>query len=92
MEQAGGGRIEDVELPLKRLSVQILPQRRVDKRLITGRAPGLFRHSKEAIHNVLIQSNRDSGFAFGFGFRRKHPASLPFAEIVSILHGCASYS
>ena len=77
---------------LRHLPVEVLPQRRVDECLISGCAPGFLRHSKEAIHDILVQPNRDSGLPLGLRFRWKHSAPLPLAEVVSILHRSASYS
>ena len=74
------------------LSVEILPQRPIDKRLIPGRTTGFLRHPKEAIHNILVEPNCDSGLSRGLTFGWKHPAPFPFAEIISILHRSASYS
>src|SRR5579872_646699 len=79
-------------LELRHLPVEVLPQRRVDERLVPGRAPGFFRHSKEAIHDILVQPNRDSSLALGLRFGWKHSASLSFAEVVSVFHRPASYS
>ena len=57
-------------LELRRPSVEVLAQGRVDQGLIAGCAAGLFRHFEKTIHDLPIQPDRDTGFALGFGFRR----------------------
>ena len=75
-----------------RLSVQVFSKRRVDQRLIASCAARLLRHFKEAVHNVLIEANRNPGLALGLAFRGKDSASLALAEVVAIFHRCPSYS
>jgi hypothetical protein len=77
-------------LKLGSLSVEVFPQRRVDKGLVAGRTARFFRHPKEAVDNVLVEPNGDPGFAFGLRFRRKNSTSLALAEIVSVFHRSAS--
>jgi hypothetical protein len=44
-------------------SFQVFPKRRVDQSLIAGRASGSFRHFEKAIHNVLVEPDRDPRLA-----------------------------
>ena len=66
-----------------RLSVEVFPKRRIDEGLIAGRAAGFFRHHKEAIYDILVESNRDPGLTLGLRFRRKDSAPLTLAEMAS---------
>ena len=62
------------------LAVEVLPQGRIDERLIPGGASGFLRRSIEASHNMLVQPDRDSGDALGLGFRWKHFTQLPLLK------------
>src|SRR5205823_913819 len=78
-------------LQLWRLSIEVRPKRGIDEGLIAGCSPGLFRHFKKAVHNVLVEPDGNPGLALRLGFRRKNPAPFTLGEVVAIFHGCASY-
>jgi hypothetical protein len=66
--------------------IEVLTKGRIDQGLIPGRAPGLLRHFKKAIHNVLIQPDRDAGFCPQTLVLEEEPAALALAEVVLVFH------
>jgi hypothetical protein len=78
-------------LETRGLTVEVFSKRRVDERLISSAAARCFRHLKESVHYVLIEPDSNADLALGFRFRRKNPAALSFAEVVSVFHRSASY-
>jgi hypothetical protein len=67
------------------------PKRPVDERLVPLRTAGRFGDLKKTIDNVLFESDGYADLAFRFRLRGHNPASLAFAEIVSVFHRSASY-